>query len=349
MNPPQCISFPHINPTFTYHSKQIIKIQSVLRGYNIRKSIPQAHLNAVNTVESSSKLNKHFKPQSTNQTQAQITSNQQIQILSKLSTNSSLISIENLNTVMSEFPLTTQFQHLKLIVRPIHEYENKSLYLGEWNIQTNKRHGRGIIQWNDGSKYEGYWVNDKANIKGRLLLSSGDIYEGEWKDDKASGHGVYHKNNGECYDGEWENDKQSGNGYEKWPDGSCYKGEYRNGMKNGKGVFKWYDGSEFNGDFVDNNIEGKGVYKWKNGNEYNGEWKNNKMHGQGVFIWKDGRKYNGEFKNDKREGNGELIWNDGRVYKGKWMNGVQHGEGLFYNPKTKEWINGKWDKGKRIE
>ena len=128
MNPSQCNLFHYINNTFILHSKQIIKIQSVLRGYNIRKSMPQAHLNALNnTVESSSKLNKRFnskqsKPQSTNQIQAQITSNQQIQILSKLSTNSSLISTENLNTVMSEFPLTNQFQHLKLIVRPIHEY-----------------------------------------------------------------------------------------------------------------------------------------------------------------------------------------------------------------------------------
>lgn len=42
-------------------------------------------------------------------------------------------------------------------------------------------------EWSDGSVYEGYWYNDKANGRGKLTHSNGDIYEGNWIDDKANG------------------------------------------------------------------------------------------------------------------------------------------------------------------
>jgi hypothetical protein len=69
--------------------------------------------------------------------------------------------------------------------------ENGARYEGEWNESTNKRDGRGYQIWADGSLYEGYWKNDKANGKGRLIHADGDVYEGEWKDDKAHGYGMY--------------------------------------------------------------------------------------------------------------------------------------------------------------
>lgn len=43
--------------------------------------------------------------------------------------------------------------------------------------------------WTDGSIYDGYWKNDKANGRGRLIHADGDIYDGYWKDDKAHGFG----------------------------------------------------------------------------------------------------------------------------------------------------------------
>ena len=48
------------------------------------------------------------------------------------------------------------------------KYENKSEYWGETKKSTRIRHGRGIQIWIDGTKYIGYWVNDKANEKGKL-------------------------------------------------------------------------------------------------------------------------------------------------------------------------------------
>jgi hypothetical protein len=35
--------------------------------------------------------------------------------------------------------------------------------------------------WADGSKYEGYWTNDEANIKGKFFHANGDVYEGKLK------------------------------------------------------------------------------------------------------------------------------------------------------------------------
>ena len=46
------------------------------------------------------------------------------------------------------------------------------------NPETNHRHGRCIQTWIDGSRYEGYWKNDKANIRGKLIHADGDIYDG---------------------------------------------------------------------------------------------------------------------------------------------------------------------------
>ena len=138
------------------------------------------------------------------------------------------------------------------------EFDNKAIYYGEWNVATNQRHGRGIQVWIDGSRYEGYWKNDKANIKGRLYHADGDIYEGSWLDDKAHGYGTYIHTDGAKYEGQWKDDKQDGVGRETWPDLACYMGDYKNGKKSGKGKFKWADKSEYDGDFLDNNIHGKG-------------------------------------------------------------------------------------------
>ena len=68
---------------------------------------------------------------------------------------------------------------------------NHARYEGQWIIGTVIREGMGKIIWPDGSVYEGWWKNDKANGRGRLVHADGDVYDGEWKNDKAHGIGVY--------------------------------------------------------------------------------------------------------------------------------------------------------------
>jgi hypothetical protein len=90
--------------------------------------------------------------------------------------------------------------------------ENGATYVGYWNRASGMREGKGVQTWADGSKYEGYWRNDKANGKGRLIHADGDVYEGEWLDDKAHGYGIYSHMDGAKYDGQWKEDKQDGMG-----------------------------------------------------------------------------------------------------------------------------------------
>lgn len=176
---------------------------------------------------------------------------------------------------------------------------NQILYQGEWDANNGLRHGKGTQIWPDGSRYDGYWRNDRANGPGRLIHADGDVYQGDWEDDKAHGWGQYMHLDGSTYEGYWEYDKQHGRGKEKWPDGAEYEGDYLDGKKHGFGRFTWSDRSQFEGQFVDNNIQGQGVYLWADGRRFEGGWMNNKMEGYGVFEWADGRRYEGEYRNDK--------------------------------------------------
>jgi hypothetical protein len=217
------------------------------------------------------------------------------------------------------------------------ELENGAFYIGEWN-QYNQKHGAGMNIWQNGSKYEGYWKQDKANGKGRMTYAGaicitggaiynigGDIYEGDWVDDKKHGTGVFLFKDGARYEGDWREDKQHGNGKFYWADGSTYDGEYQN-----------------------NTIHGKGIYVWSDGRKFEGEWQNNKMNGKGVFEWPDGRSYIGEYQDDKKQGYGVFKWPDGRKYEGYWQNSKQHGKGVIISAKGDS-IKGEWRDGKRID
>ena len=262
--------------------------------------------------------------------------------------NQNKITDEDINRLFQQYPPLDDRVPVEL--KQSVEYENHAIYYGEWSTgpTTSFRHGRGIQVWTDGSRYEGYWKNDKANVKGKLIHADGDVYDGEWLDDKAHGYGVYTHTDGAKYEGNWKEDKQDGKGKESWPDGASYEGEYKQGKKCGNGVFKWVDGSKYDGEFSDNNINGKGIYTWGDQRKYIGDWKNNKMDGKGVFTWPDNRKYKGDYKDDKKDGYGVFEWADGRKYKGFWKNGKQHGEGEFFNINTNSWRKGEWEEGKRI-
>ena len=81
-------------------------------------------------------------------------------------------------------------------------------------VDQDVRLGKGMQIWPDGSMYEGWWQDNKANGRGRLIHADGDVYDGEWLDDMAHGFGVYCHLDGAKYEGYWENDKQHGDGVE---------------------------------------------------------------------------------------------------------------------------------------
>jgi hypothetical protein len=71
-----------------------------------------------------------------------------------------------------------------------------AIFIGETN-ENNKRHGKGIMIYENGRKYEGNWINDLREGRGYEKHSNGNMYMGEFSNGKAHGHGVYKWTNGE--------------------------------------------------------------------------------------------------------------------------------------------------------
>ncbi|CDW86547.1 morn repeat protein [Stylonychia lemnae] len=295
-------------------------------------------------------VNKHLEIEEQKQSYPDTTSFNEGQTTFALTIRSTNAFVNEIIQKLGDFdfqPKPKYTDKIKRIAQPMIILENGEKYEGECDVDSNVRDGKGRNIYADGSLYDGYWRNDKANGRGRLIHANGDVYEGEWKDDKTDGFGKYYHIDGSCYEGHWKEDKQHGHGKETWPDGACYEGEYKEGKKDGYGKFSWADGSTYQGQFHDNNIEGEGVYTWADHRQYNGKWVNNKMHGTGVFTWADGRKYVGQYFDDKKQGQGVFQWPDGRQYDGSWYNGKQHGFGTYTTTKG-ETKKGEWKDGKRV-
>ena len=180
--------FNHLSSKFKSNQKllkTLIRIQSNVRGILTRSKLKNLE-------------NKRFFPIDSSYKYIQITSNK--------------ITLEDLKKLFQRYPPLTD--GIPVTLKQTVEYENKAIFYGEWSDITNQRYGRGIQIWIDNSKYEGYWKNDKANIRGKLTHADGDIYEGEWVDDKAEGYGVYTHIDGSKYEGYWKDDKQDGRGIE---------------------------------------------------------------------------------------------------------------------------------------
>jgi len=321
-------------PKFSLGMVQVIKVQSVLRGFIQRKTIRDVVVTS-EPVHTRVAASHSYAPEANmREVQGQLPdySNPATKAAAQKHGKFEFEAARGLGQVQKRGPV---------------ELDNGAIYTGEWN-EANQRHGSGAQMWTDGSKYEGAWSYDKANGKGRLIHADGDVYIGDWVDDKAHGRGTYLHTDGAKYDGDWREDKQDGFGLETWPDGAKYEGQYENGKKHGQGKFHWADGSVYEGQFQDNNIHGLGTYNWVDGRRFVGEWRNNKMDGRGVFSWSDGRKYEGEYVDDKKQGQGVFVWPDGRKYEGAWFNGKQHGRGFYVtaNGVRKE---GEWKDGKRVK
>jgi len=92
------------------------------------------------------------------------------------------------------------------------ENDSRTVYRGE--IEGQKRHGLGMLQFVDGVTYHGQWSNDLPDGYGTETYPEGFVYQGEFRQDQRHGTGVL-----ECYDlvffGAWKNGKRHGEGVEK--------------------------------------------------------------------------------------------------------------------------------------
>ena len=72
----------------------------------------------------------------------------------------------------------------------IYNVDKTVVYTGSW--LTGMRHGYGVMRYNSGNHYEGYWEKDKKCGRGVMVWKDSDeVYIGEWKDDKCEGEGEH--------------------------------------------------------------------------------------------------------------------------------------------------------------
>lgn len=94
----------------------------------------------------------------------------------------------------------------------IHCSEDGIRYLVSINKITKQKEGFGIAYEEEKCKFfEGYFMNDKKNGKGRSYIIKGP-------------------NKGHFYEGDFLNDKYHGEGRYKWPGTDEYVGSFKNGL-----------------------------------------------------------------------------------------------------------------------
>ena len=54
--------------------------------------------------------------------------------------------------------------------------EDSDIYEGEW--LNDKKDGKGVQLYGDGSRYDGFWKDGEYHGHGRLISITGDIYIG---------------------------------------------------------------------------------------------------------------------------------------------------------------------------
>jgi len=109
-------------------------------------------------------------------------------------------------------------------------------YFGELNNE-GKKHGKGILKWDDGDVFEGIFDNDEKK-EGTFRWKAGHTYTGTWKNSLMHGLGKYTYADERTYEGEWVAGYKEGNGLFSYPSGDTYKGEFFQDLFEGYGIFK---------------------------------------------------------------------------------------------------------------
>eukprot|EP00347_Sterkiella_histriomuscorum_P018419 403345580 len=230
-------------------------------------------------------------------------------------------------------------------IRSMVTLEDGSVYLGEWNVLTNKMEGKGMEIHQSGSIYSGEFKDGELNGYGILIYSNGNIYEGEWANDKRNGLGTFIIKDGGTYVGQWKDGLKEGQGVYTWPNGNRKLSENTlRGVIHGDPKSPRSVGRKYFGEYKSDKRNGHGVLQYVNGNRYEGAWLDDLFHGQGVYTWRDGSKYEGCCIDGIREGYGVLTYPDGSKYEGNWKNHCKHGIAKFtyFSGKIEygEWKNG---------
>jgi len=176
-----------------------------------------------------------------------------------------------------------------------------------------RMHGKGSLEYPDGSCYSGEWRNGVQQGWGTLNTKDGTTQEGTWKQGKLRGRGIVRLSDGSCYEGDLVDAQPHGHGIKKEGKfmgygASVYVGEWEKGVRHGYGV-------------MDDIMAGE---------KYMGMWVAGVRHGRGCVVNSDGIYYEGNFVSNKLTGGGTMIFEDGAVYEGEFAGaGEFNGKGIL--------------------
>ncbi len=160
--------------------------------------------------------------------------------------------------------------------------------------------GVGVLEYADGSKYEGNFQNSELTGYGTWYFSNGEKYVGMFHQNYCHGRGIHYKKDGTKTIGIWE------------------RGTYIGTLLN-------EDGQE--GCVLGDCESGTGTYIFKGGKaKYEGRFTNSKPNGQGTCHYSEGNWYEGDWVNGSFNGVGIMYMLDGSIISGIWKEGVYQGE-----------------------
>jgi len=157
------------------------------------------------------------------------------------------------------------------------------LLLSKIGLGQARKEPRAEVLWFSDAVYRGetgYFDGKKLRHGlGVMLYQSGRVYEGFWIKDRRQGNGYEKYKNGDVYQGDYHKGRPQGKGRRIWAEtGEIYEGEWYQGMRHGIGT--WNQNHEHDTTLVTSNQNGRKRIAQEN---YTGRFMNNHFEGYGIF------------------------------------------------------------------
>ncbi|MCF8056407.1 MAG: hypothetical protein K9K37_07190 [Desulfocapsa sp.] len=192
--------------------------------------------------------------------------------------------------------------------------------------------GRGVILFEDGSRYSGGFKDEMRTGYGGLEMEDGSTYSSDFINNLFDGKGTLVLADKTEYSGWFLAGKMQGTINVRFPTNHKFVGLFENDHvveDQGRLIFP----NNTRGNCVDGNcITGNGTLVMDDGAKYQGGFLRCSRHGQGKQIFASGSVYEGEFQHGKRHGYGTFIFASGIKFEGRFWKGERHGRGTISFP-----------------
>lgn len=104
----------------------------------------------------------------------------------------------------------------------------------EGGLKNDHFHGKGVMRFDNGRVFEGTYIRGQM-VQGKMTYQDGSVYDGSWLDCARHGSGTCTFVDGSIYEGEFKEGHFHGHGQMTWNDGGYYVGDWSFGEMHGNG------------------------------------------------------------------------------------------------------------------